>query len=75
MSQRREGNPPVDLRAHRLYRYLYYRVGSHALAEDLTSETFPVAAVPSVAEAPAPTVEPLAAPVLPCVAVPPAISC
>ena len=30
---------------------------------------------PSVAEAPAPTVEPLATPVLPCVAVPPAISC
>jgi RNA polymerase sigma-70 factor (ECF subfamily) len=23
-----------------IYRYLYYRVGSHALAEDLTSETF-----------------------------------
>ena len=23
-----------------VYRYLYYRVGSHALAEDLTSETF-----------------------------------
>jgi RNA polymerase sigma-70 factor (ECF subfamily) len=23
-----------------IYRYIYYRVGSHALAEDLTSETF-----------------------------------
>src|SRR4051794_3775262 len=26
----------VDL----VYRYIYYRVGTHALAEDLTSETF-----------------------------------
>lgn len=34
-----------------------------------------VVPLPSVAEAPAPTVEPLATPVLPCVAVPPAISC
>jgi RNA polymerase sigma-70 factor, ECF subfamily len=29
-----------DRYVDQIYRYLYYRVGSHALAEDLTSETF-----------------------------------
>ncbi len=29
-----------DAYVDQIYRYLYYRVGSHALAEDLTSETF-----------------------------------
>jgi RNA polymerase sigma-70 factor (ECF subfamily) len=29
-----------DAYVAQVYRYLYYRVGSHALAEDLTSETF-----------------------------------
>ena len=29
-----------DCYVDQIYRYLYYRVGSHALAEDLTSETF-----------------------------------
>ena len=29
-----------DQYVDQIYRYLYYRVGSHALAEDLTSETF-----------------------------------
>ncbi len=29
-----------DSYVDQIYRYLYYRVGSHALAEDLTSETF-----------------------------------
>lgn len=29
-----------DRYVDQVYRYLYYRVGSHALAEDLTSETF-----------------------------------
>jgi RNA polymerase sigma-70 factor (ECF subfamily) len=29
-----------DAYVESVYRYLYYRVGSHALAEDLTSETF-----------------------------------
>jgi RNA polymerase sigma-70 factor (ECF subfamily) len=29
-----------DLYVSQVYRYLYYRVGSHPLAEDLTSETF-----------------------------------
>ncbi len=29
-----------DCYVDQIFRYLYYRVGSHALAEDLTSETF-----------------------------------
>ena len=29
-----------DLYVDQVYRYLYYRLGAHALAEDLTSETF-----------------------------------
>ena len=29
-----------DAYVDQIYRYLYYRVGSHAVAEDLTSETF-----------------------------------
>ena len=29
-----------DAYVDQIFRYLYYRVGSHALAEDLTSETF-----------------------------------